>query len=33
VEVNLDFATVRERWLAAGGKNTSGIIGWFGQVV
>jgi hypothetical protein len=33
VEVELDFATVRERWLDAGGKNTGGIIGWFGQVV
>ena len=33
VEVDLDFVTVRERWLAAGGKNTGGIIGWFGQVV
>lgn len=29
MEVQLDFETVRERWLAAGGKDTGGIIGWF----
>ncbi|HZO77016.1 MAG TPA: hypothetical protein VFB39_03170 [Solirubrobacteraceae bacterium] len=25
----VDFETVRARWLAAGGKNTGGIIDWF----
>jgi hypothetical protein len=29
MEVELDFESVRERWLAAGGKDTGGIIGWF----
>lgn len=29
----LDFAEVRRRWLAAGGKDTGGIIGWFGPPV
>jgi hypothetical protein len=29
VDAQLDFETVRERWLAAGGKDTGGIIGWF----
>ena len=29
MSVELDFETVRERWLAAGGKDTSGIIDWF----
>jgi hypothetical protein len=33
VEVELDFDPVREHWLAAGGKDTGGIIGWFEQVV
>ena len=29
MEVELDFESVRERWLAAGGKDTGGIVGWF----
>jgi hypothetical protein len=33
MEVKLDFETVRERWLAAGGKDTGGIIGWFAPPV
>lgn len=27
--MELEFETVRQRWLAAGGKDTGGIIGWF----
>ena len=33
MKVELDFETVREHWLAAGGKDTGGIIGWFTQAV
>jgi hypothetical protein len=33
MEVKLDFETVRERWLAAGGKDSGGIIGWFAPPV
>lgn len=29
MHLQLDFETVRDRWLAAGGKDTGGIIGWF----
>jgi hypothetical protein len=29
LDAELDFDTVRQYWLAAGGKDTGGIIGWF----
>src|SRR5438093_13477425 len=29
----LDFEAVRERWFRAGGKDTGGIIDWFGPPV
>jgi hypothetical protein len=33
LDVELDFKTVRERWLRAGGKDTGGIISWFEAAV